>query len=176
MKITSSLHVIALVAASTALSSCSKSPQATAHANLQSVEARLVYNQPFFGHDINLVVTNPGSRPVCFPHNAIAPTSPYFQLKQNSSVIPPNNEKNREVVTVNGVDVAGGIEVVPSGKTRNFYLNINDFDLTTGKFTASIRLNVLDCAELFSGSSPSRHDVQASVTGDLPSVSGGRKH
>lgn len=158
---------VSMIIAYIALTSCTRNSRDIVSKKPDS-EAGLTYNKDLFGHDINLVIINHGDRPICFPRTAIAPTSPNFILRQNGVVVPPQREENRESVAINGVDVAEGLAVVPAGKKRNFYINIGDFALDVSKFTASIQLDVLDCAEVFSARQPLRQTLQASAVGSLP--------
>ena len=133
----------------------------------RNIEAKLVYNKELFGLDLNLIVINSTKKPLCLLRREITPTSPYFQVTQNGAVIAPQNGANSEVVMFNGVNISEGLEVVPSGK-RNFYINIGDFPLKPGPFSASVRFTVINCSDLFSEISHSPQIFNANVTGTIP--------
>jgi hypothetical protein len=132
-------------------------------------DAVLSYNDELFGRDINLTINNRGKKAICFSQTSILPSSPSFTVRQNGSDVPPQHENNRESVAVNGVDVADGLAVVPAEAKRNFFINVEDFALSRGEFTASITFDVLDCAQVFSTAQPLRETLKASVAGTLPS-------
>lgn len=149
-----------------ALVSCSKGRQEPVVTPPRAA-ASLNFNQAFDGHDLDLAIVNHGSRAACLPRTEIEPSALGFLLQQNGASLAPQHEVDREVTMLNGTDVGEGLEVIPSGKKRHFFISMDDFDVKTGQFKASISFNLFDCRSLFSASPPTHQKLDASVSGSL---------
>ena len=122
------------------------------------------YDPLFFGKDIQVSLKNMSNSAICFMKRDLDPTLPGVKIYQNNLAIIPDRQSNREIVILNGVDVSGGIEVVPNG-TRNFFINIANFSLKTGPFSMIVRIKVAKCTELFSGRKIEWHVLTGKVVG-----------
>lgn len=124
------------------------------------------YDPVFFGKDIGVSLNNKGKHAICLLKKNLDPTLPDFEVYQNNKIILPDRQSNREIVLLNGMDVSGGIEVVPSGY-RTFFVSMSNFTLEPGPFSIIIRVKVTKCTEIFSTKKIEWHTLTGKVAGSF---------
>jgi hypothetical protein len=151
---------IIICSLATALGSCGDKES-------RNIDVSAKYDAAFFGKDVQFSLNNHGQVAYCFLKSDIDPTLPSVLISQAGANLLPNRQSNREVVTFNGVNVSGGIEIVPHG-TRNFFVSVSDFPLKPGPFAISIRVRVAKCSDLFSGSKVGWQSLNGRTSGEIP--------
>lgn len=133
---------------------------------IPNVAIQATYDPDFFGNDIGLSVNNRERIAYCFLRSDIDPRLPSVTISQGGTDLPSGIQSNREIIKFGNINVSGGIEIVPPGK-RNFFVNISEFPLKSGIFSASVRINFAKCSDLFSKKNVNWYPLIAQVNGNF---------
>jgi hypothetical protein len=138
--------------------SCKDKPAAV------GLEMGAAYSPDFFGQSVRVSLFNPGGSAYCFARSDLNPRLSKVSVEQNGRAVRSNSASNRGIVNFRGVDVGEGVEVVPTGR-RDFFIDISDFPIARGPFAVTAKVDLADCAAMFSGKEVAWRSLSAIARG-----------
>ncbi|MCW3846419.1 hypothetical protein OF829_04150 [Sphingomonas sp. LB-2] len=142
-------------------SACAPDAPRPAPAEREALQASWRYDPQLMPDNLALTLENRGNAPACVPQVDI---DEGLQLSQNGAVVFRNDQSNRLVLRWKDADLAGGMAVIPPGRSITVFSLLPKWPLRPGAVAATLRIPVYDCESYFRLPKPTPRRLESRFT------------